>query len=126
MASFLSVFKTILHGLEVAASIAAPIVATQDPIVGALMQQATAAAVAVEQGITTPGQGSAKAQAVKAGTQATVDAINGILTSQGKNPLPQNTTDVVQAQVVATVTGMNAILAAVTGSAHTSAPAPAQ
>ena len=46
--SFLSVFARILHVIEAAAQIAAPIIATQDPVIGALMTQANNAAIGVE------------------------------------------------------------------------------
>ena len=111
--SFLSVFRNILHASEVAAQLAAPIVATVDPVVGGLMIQSTDAAVNVEGIITTPGSGEAKAAVVRAGTQATVDAINALLASQSKPPLPTNTTDVVQGTVKNVVLGMNTIQAAV-------------
>ncbi len=107
--SFLHVFRGILHATEVAAQLAAPIVATVDP----LMLQATNAAVNVEGSITAPGSGEAKAAVVRAGTQATIDAINALLASQSKPPLPTNTTDVVQGTVKNVVLGMNTIQAAV-------------
>jgi len=110
--SWLSVFTTIFHAIETAAKIAAPIIATVNPVIGALMLQATTAAVNVE-AILPTAPGADKAAVVKAATQATVDAINGILVSQGKSPLPSNTTDVVQGTVVTVVSGLKAVGAAV-------------
>lgn len=99
MASFLSVFKNILHATEAAAQIAAPIVATFEPGIGALMMAAAGAAVSVEGSITAPNSGAQKQAAVAASTQQVVDVTNAILKEAGKAPLPANTTDVVVQQV---------------------------
>lgn len=112
--SWLSVFDSVLHAVETAAKLAAPFVAAADPTIGALMAQAATAAVNVEVMLGTA-PGPEKAAVVAAGTQATVDVINGILASQGKNPLPKNTTDQVQAVVKTVVTGLKAVAIAVSG-----------
>ena len=114
MASFLTVFKDILHAAEVAAQIAAPIITTMDPQIGQLMAGATQAAVGMEATITTPGSGAQKAQAVAQQTQASINAINQILQAEGKKPLPDNTGQVIAQQVGAVVGNLNAIKAAVT------------
>lgn len=111
--SFLSVFQSILHVVEAAAKIAAPLIATQDPVIGALMTQATNAAVGVEAAITTPGTGAQKAAVVAGQSQATIDVINSILASQGKPPLPAITNSVVQAGVQTVISGLNAVAVAV-------------
>ncbi len=105
--SFLSVFKSILHVTETAAKLAAPFVAAVDPVIGTLMIQATNAAVGVESIITTPGSGTQKAGIVNAGTQATIDAINGVLASQGLKPLPANTADTVAQTVKSVIDALN-------------------
>jgi hypothetical protein len=103
-------FQTVLHVAESAARIAAPIVAvTVDPTIGALMLQATNAAVGAELVITTPGTGAQKAALVRAQTQATVDLINAILVAQGKPTLAPNVTDIVQQQVQVVVAGLNTV-----------------
>lgn len=111
--SFLTVFRDVLHATEVAASIAAPIIQTMDPQIGALMASATSAAVAVEGSITAPGSGQTKADAVAGATQAAIDATNQILASQGKKPLPTNTGTMITQQVGIVVGSMNAIKDAV-------------
>jgi len=108
MASFLSIFQTILHATETAATLAAPFVKAVDPEIGGLMLQATNAAVGVEAAITTPGTGAQKAAAVAAGTSATITAVNGILQSQGKAPLPANTGAIVASTVSSVVDALNA------------------
>jgi hypothetical protein len=105
---WLHVFSNVLHAAETAAKLAAPFVSAVNPIVGGLMLQATTAAVSVEVMLATA-PGKDKAAVVAKGTQATVDAINAILVSQGKNPLPASTTDQVQAVVKTVVTGLKAI-----------------
>lgn len=110
--SFLKAFSSILHAVEVAAQIAAPIIQTVDPAIGSLMIMATSAAIGVEASVTAKGQGAAKAAAVTASTKAAVDVINGILASQGKGPLPANTTDVVAQQVGTVVASLNAVAVA--------------
>jgi hypothetical protein len=113
---FLSVFESILHAAEAAAKIAAPIVETVDPTVGALILQATDAAVGVEAVIVTAGSGARKAALVRAQTQATVDVINGILAAQHKTPavtLPAGIADIVQQQVQVVVAGLNTVQQAV-------------
>lgn len=113
MSSFLSVFKNILHGIEAAATVAAPIVATVDPTIGALINLATTSAVTVEAAIPADGNGVQKAAAVAGQSQAVIDVINGILASQGKAALPPNTNDIVQASVKTVVAGLNAVATAV-------------
>lgn len=112
--SFLTVFRDILHAAEVAAQIAAPIISTLDPQIGGLMSAATQAAVGVEASITAPGSGQQKAQVVAQETQASIDAINAILASQGKPGLPANTAQVISQQVGIVVGNLNAIKTAVT------------
>jgi hypothetical protein len=120
--SWFTTFESILHIVEAAAKIAAPIVAvTVDPTIGALMLQATNAAVGAESIITTPGSGPQKAALVRAQTQATVDVINSILISQNKPPLAPNTTDIVQQQVRVVVSGLNTVQRAVEGGTAASA-----
>lgn len=114
--SFLSVFSTILHATEAAASIAAPIISQMDPTIGDLMASATRAAVGAEAAITAPGSGQQKAAAVAAQTQASIDVANKILESQGKKPLPTNTADVIASQVGVVVGNLNAIESAVKAS----------
>lgn len=111
MASFLSVFKSILHAAEAAAVIAAPIINTFDPVIGGLINSATQAAVGVEGSITAPGSGAQKAAAVAASTQAAIGVANGILASQGKPPLPATTGDVIAQQVGVVVSSLNAVAA---------------
>jgi hypothetical protein len=111
--SFLSVFQSVLHAVEAAAKIAAPIIATQDPVIGGLMSSATDAAVGVEAAITAPGAGAQKAGVVSAQTGAVIGVINGILASQGKAALPAGTNDLVQASVKSVVSGLNAVATAV-------------
>lgn len=111
--SFLSVFKSILHATEAAATIAAPIIATMDPTIGALMGSATQAAIGVEGSITAPGSGPQKQAAVQASTQAVFDVTNQILASQGKPPLHANTVDAAVQGAVMVVNQLNAVAAAV-------------
>lgn len=119
--SFLSVFKTILHAAEAAATIAAPILATLDPTIGALTQSATQAAIGVEASITTPGSGAQKQAAVQASTQAVFDVTNQILASQGKPPLHQNTVDAAVQGAVMVVNQLNAVATAVNAAPATPA-----
>jgi hypothetical protein len=112
--SFLSVFQTILHVVEAAAKIAAPLIATQDPVIGALMSQANNAAIGIEAAITTPGTGTQKAAVVAGQSQATIDVINAILASQNKPALPANTNVIVQAGVQTVISGLNVVAKAVT------------
>lgn len=111
--SFLSVFKDILHATEAAAAIAEPIIATFDPVIGALMLGATEAAIAVEGSITAPGAGAQKQAAVTASTNAAINVVNGILQSQGKQPLPANTGQAISQQVGVVVANLNGIAKAV-------------
>ena len=111
--SFLSAFRNVLHAVEAAATIAAPIIAAVDPTIAALMTQANNAAIGVEEAITTPGSGAQKAAIVAAQSQATIVVINSILASQNKQPLPANTNAVVQAGVQVVVSGLNAVSQAV-------------
>lgn len=111
--SFLSVFKSILHAVEAAATIAAPIVATFDPTIGALTQAATQAAIGVEGSITAPGSGAQKQAAVQKSTQAVFDVTNQILASQGKPPLHANTVDAAVQGAVMVVNQLNAVAKAV-------------
>jgi hypothetical protein len=114
--SWFTTFDSILHLVEAAAKIAAPIIAvTVDPTIGGLMLQATNAAVGVESIITAPGSGPQKAALVRAQTQATVDVINGIRASQNKSPLAPNVTDIVQQQMQVVVSGLNTVQLAVEG-----------
>jgi len=114
--SFLSVFADIMHAIEAAAAISAPIIATFDPVIGGLMTSATTAAVMVEGSITAPGSGPDKAAAVTASTNAAIGVANQILASQGKAPLPANTSAVVSNGVGMVVGNLNAVMSAVTGS----------
>jgi hypothetical protein len=111
--SFLSVFRSILHAAEAAASIAGPVVAKMDPVVGALMLQATNAAVGVEALILGAKKGSEKMEVVGQQVQATVDVVNGILASQDRPALPTGITDAIKQQVQVVVSGMNAVQTAV-------------
>lgn len=124
MASFLTVFRDILHAAEVAAQIAAPIISTMDPEIGMLMSAATNAAVNVEATVTAPGSGDVKAAAVKASTQAAIDATNAILVSQGKKPLPATTGLVIATQVGSVVANLNAVKDAVNASAAAQSSSP--
>lgn len=110
--SFITVFSNILHVVETAAKLAAPFVAVADPVIGTLMIQATNAAVGVESIITAPGTGAQKQQVVAAGTQATIDALNGILVSQGQKALPTGTAAVVAGTVKSVIDALNAKAAA--------------
>lgn len=111
--SFLLVFRNILHAAEAAASIAAPVIAKMDPVIGALMLQATNAAVGVEALILGAKKGTEKMDVVGQQVQATVDVVNGILLSQGKTPLRSDITDTVKQQVQVVVSGLNAVQTAV-------------
>lgn len=111
--SFLRVFGSILHAVESAAVIAAPIIKTVDPEIGALMAGATAAAVQVEAAYTTPGSGADKQQAVHDSTAAAFNVANQIIVSQGKAPMPAATVDAAVAGAVTVVSQMNAIANAV-------------
>jgi hypothetical protein len=113
MTSFLTTFQSILDAVLAAMKIAAPLVAVADPVVGALMLQATNAAVSVEQILPAEGTGLQKARLVQEQTQATVDVINGILVAQGKPPLAANITDIVQQHVRVVVAGLNTVHQAV-------------
>ena len=120
--SWLSVFKTILHGAIAAGRIAAPIVTILYPVEGALLLQATNAVVGAEATITAPQSGPQRAALVREQTQATVDVINEQLTSQGKPPLPTDIVDVVQQHVKTIVAGLNSVQQAL-GAVADSAPA---
>lgn len=111
--SFLSVFKTIGHAVEAAAGIAAPIIATVNPVVGGLMGMANNAAISVEAAITTPNSGAQKNQVVAQSLQSTVDTINAILKDTGKAALPENTVAVVLQQLETVIAGLNATSKAV-------------
>jgi hypothetical protein len=111
--SFLSVFRSILHAAEAAASIAAPVVAKMDPVVGALMLQATNAAVGVEALILGVKKGTEKMDVVGQQVQATVDVTNAILVSQGRQPLKADVTDTVKQQLQVVIAGLNAVEKAV-------------
>lgn len=119
--SWLTSFKNVLHATEVAAQLAAPIVAValggkDGASIAGMMTQATAAAVGIEaisNTFTTPMTGDQKAAVVDAGTQATFAAINSILVSQGKPPLAPEVTSVVGTTVKTVVEGMKTIGAAV-------------
>jgi hypothetical protein len=111
--SFLSAFRSILHATEAAAQIAAPVIKTVNPVIGALMSFATTAAVNVEAQIPATGTGAQKAEAVVAQTQSVVDVINAILAAEGKPQLPATTTGEVTAIVPTVVAGLNAVSAAV-------------
>ena len=113
--SFWGAFKNVFHIVETAAQIAAPIVATVDPVIGTLMLQSTNAVIAVESTVTDAKAGQAKADVVAATTKATIDAINSILISQGKSPLPANTSDAITATTATVVSGLNAVSVATTG-----------
>lgn len=121
--SFLTVFRDILHAGEVAAELAAPIVATMEPGIGSLMEAAAQAAVGVEASITTPGAGATKAAAVAQATQAAIDATNAILQAEGKKTLPANTGQIIATQVGVVVGNLNAIKQAVMN-ATPATPAP--
>jgi hypothetical protein len=129
--SWLTSFLTILHAVEVADQLAAPIVAaavggTDGAAIAGMMTQANAAAVGIEaisNTFTTPMTGEQKAAVVTAGTNATFTAINSILTSQGKQPLSPTIVTTVGATVKTVVEGMKAIGAAV-GPVAPATPAP--
>jgi len=111
--SFLSVFRTVGHAVEAAAMIAAPIVKTLDPQIGALMMGAAAAAVGVEAAVTSEGSGEAKRAAVAEQTRAALDVVNSILGAQGKPKLKPETADVIAAQVGVVVSQLNGVRDAV-------------
>ncbi len=113
--SFLSVFRNVLHVVEAAAAISAPIIATQDPTIGALMTMANNSAIGIEAAITTPGTGAQKAAVVDAQTKAAIGVANAILASQNKPPLPATTEAAISASVMTTVSALNAISVAVSG-----------
>lgn len=123
--SFLSVFKSILHATEAAATIAAPIIATMDPTIGSLMGAATQAAVSVEGSITTPGSGAQKQAAVQASAQQVFDVANQIRVSQGAAPLHQSTVDAAVQGAVLAVNQLNAVAALVKAPAPTASATPA-
>ena len=126
--SWLSIFKNVLHAVEAAASLAAPIIAVvvdkkqadgsggDGAVIAGLMTQAVTAAVGIESissALTTPMSGSDKAAVVDSGTKATLDLINSLLVSQGKTALPASVTDIVSATVKTTVQGLQAAQVAV-------------
>lgn len=113
MKSFLRVFTNILHAIEGAAVIAAPIVSAVDPVIGALMTQATTVAVGVEAAITAPSSGDQRQQVVTQTTQNTVALINSLLSSQGKPTLPVGVVDAVTAATKSVVQGLNTVADAV-------------
>jgi hypothetical protein len=107
--SFLSVFRSIAHAAETAAKIAAPIVQAVDPEIGLILNTSVNAAVGAEALITAPNSGAAKNQMVTQVTQSTVDAINEILASQGKKPLPSNVTAASMQSLETVLSGLNAV-----------------
>lgn len=109
--SFLSVFQTVLHGIEAAVQLAAPIIATQDKTIGALMQMAVQTAVTIEAAVPTKGTGAQKAAAVAAQTSAAIGLVNAIRAAQGHEPLAAGTLDLINATVKSTVAGLNAVSA---------------
>jgi len=111
--SFLSVFRNILHAAEAAASIAGPVIARMDPVIGALMLQATNAAVGVEALIVGTKKGGERMAVVDQQIQATVDVTNAVLASQGKPALRADITDTVKQQLEVVIGGMNAVEKAV-------------
>ena len=113
--NFLQVFENTLHAIEAAASIAAPIIATQNPVIGALMTQANLAAIGAEAAITSPGMGAQKAAVVAAQSQATLDVINGSLAIRNKPILPAETNQAIQAEAEVVVRGLNAVAMAIKG-----------
>lgn len=107
MKSFLRVFRNVIHALEAAATIAAPIVKAVSPEIGGLMTQATSTAVAVEAAITTPGSGAQKAAIVSETTANTIALINSLLVAQGKTPLSLDIRGAIDATVKNVVDGLN-------------------
>lgn len=114
--SFLSAFKSVFHAIEAGAQMAAPIIAIVDPPIGQLIMQATKSAVLVEATITDAKKGQAKADLVNAMTSATLDVINNILIEQGKPPISTDVLKQVSAVTAATVSGLNSVALATTGS----------
>ena len=118
--SFLRVFQSILHALEAAATIAAPIVKAVDPEVGNLMTLATTTAVSMEAIITAPGSGAQKAAIVQSTTQAAVDLTNALLTSQGKPNLTPAVTQAATQTAQVVVDTLNTVANAVQPQTQTS------
>jgi hypothetical protein len=118
---FLSIGKTVLHVVEMADQLAAPIVAvalggTDGPIIAGMMLQGNAAAVGIEAisaTLTTPMNGEQKGAVVDAGTQATFSLINSIRASQGQPPLAATIPAVVATSVKTVVEGLKTVGAAV-------------
>ena len=128
---FLSIGKTVLHVVEMANQLAAPIVAgalggTDGPIIAGMMVQGNAAAVGIEAisaTLTTPMTGEQKGAVVDAGTLATFALINSILVSQGKPPLAATIPVVVSTSVKTVVEGLKTVGAAVGPVTPPAAPA---
>ena len=109
MASFLRAFQTVLHAAEAAATIAAPIIKAVDPDIAGLMSLATQTAVSVEAAVTAPNAGAQKAEIVKQTSAATVNVINSILASQGKQPLPAGIVDAATQVAASIVNSLNLV-----------------
>lgn len=111
--SFLRVFSSVLHGLEAAATIAAPILAAVEPEIAPLVSQAVSTAVVIEQ-VAAPGMtGAQKAAVVASATQAGITLTNSLLASQGKGPLPIGVDAAVGATVKNVVDTLNGVADAV-------------
>ena len=129
--SWITSFLTVLHAVEAADVLAAPIVAAviggpDGAAIAGMMTQGNAAAAGIEAisaTLTTPMTGAQKGAVVDAGTQATFSLINSILTSQGKPPLAATIPGVVATSVKTVVEGLKTVGAAV--GPVTPAPAPA-
>lgn len=87
--SFLAGFSNVLHALEVGAKCAAPFVAMVNPPLGALILQATSAAITIEAALPQHVSGSDKAALLLAQTEATVASTNQTLLAAGQPPLPE-------------------------------------
>ena len=125
--SFLRVFQSVLHAIEAAAAIAAPIVKAVDPTIGALMTQAAQTAVTVEQAVTASGE--QKAAIVSQATQAGIDLTNSLLQSQGKASLPAGIITAINATTKNVVDTLNTVADTVmppAPAAQTPAAKPAQ
>lgn len=88
--SFLRVFQSILHAMESAAVISAPLLAALAPDEAPLVAQSVNTALLLEAVITNPGSGAQREAILKATTDATVGLTNSLLVSQGKPPLSAN------------------------------------
>ena len=119
--SWLTSFLNVLHAVEAANQLAAPIVSavlggTDGPAIAGMMLQGNAAAVGIEAISATmsiPMTGEQKGAVVDAGTQATFTLINSILTSQGKKPLAATVPAAVSASVKTVVEGLKTVGATV-------------